>query len=257
MTGMTLDVIIPCYNNETTIEAAITSILRQTCPVTNVIVVDDGSRDLSCSHVRQMSVADSRIKLYALTENRGTAYARNIGLKRAKSSYVAFHDADDIAHPRRFEAQFRVLSQSDVVAVTCDGCRMVQGKPVELDGHYYHNLPVSVFFRREEVVRAIGFMRPLTIGEDVDYLERIKAAFGDEQVGHLWRCLYFAAMRHGSAIYAHGEMREFEPGRYVYLPHDDARAILDRISVWNGDPAKLFVPFDDKGAPLQSDCGTR
>ena len=254
--ALTLDVIIPCHNNADTLEAAIQSILRQTYPVTNIIVVDDASTDLCRNIVSRLAEMDSRIQLYTIRDNQGVAYARNLGLKQARSRIVAFQDADDVSHPKRFECQIRHLQRFDSIAVTCDGCRVAERKVVEVDGHYYHELSVSVLFRREEVLQSIGFIRGMTIGEDVDYLSRMKAAFGEERILHIPRCLYFAAMRAGSAIHAHGEVREVGPGRYIYVPSGDTQTVLDGIPSRNRNPDNLFVPFMEAETQAQIErCG--
>lgn len=242
--GLALDVIVPCYDNEATIEAAISSLQRQTYPVKNIIVVDDASSDQSRLVVDRLATDDNRIRLVALQANRGAAIARNVGLHYAQSELVAFQDADDVSHPRRFELQVRALSRRNAVAVTCDGCRMIDGTEVELDGHYYHELPVSVLFRRAEVLGSVGFIRSITIGEDVDYLARMRIAFGEKQVFHLERCLYLASMRPGSAIYSHGEIREVAPGKYSYLPNAAAQEILTASAIRNSRSDDPYVPFD-------------
>ena len=248
----TLDVVIPCYNNADTVEQAIISVLNQTHPVTRVIVIDDSSSDLSSSIVSRLSKLDSRIKLFVLRENRGAAYARNVGLQYADSDFVAFQDADDVSHPNRFETQIRFLCRHKAIAVTCDGCRMVAGKAIELDGHYYHELSISVLFRRKEVLSAIGFMRSMTIGEDVDYLYRMRAKLGKARVRHLPHCLYFASLKPGSAIYAHGEICEITNGKYRYIPSAEAQAILDKIDLRSEDPSNTFFPFEASHVRFQS-----
>ena len=85
-------VIIPLYNKEAYIEQTLGSVLAQTYPFFEVIIVDDGSSDASLQIVNR--ITDSRIRVISQV-NSGVATARNRGVKEAKENYVAFMDADD------------------------------------------------------------------------------------------------------------------------------------------------------------------
>lgn len=86
-------VVIPLYNKEGTISRAINSVLAQDFNMAfELIIVDDGSTDLSAVQVSKIS--DPRIKLIK-QKNAGVSVARNRGVSEAKSDYVAFLDADD------------------------------------------------------------------------------------------------------------------------------------------------------------------
>ena len=87
-----ISVVIPLYNKEKQIANALNSVLNQTYDDFEVIVVDDGSTDLSATIVEQYT--DSKIKLIR-KENGGVSSARNRGIIEAKSEYIAFLDADD------------------------------------------------------------------------------------------------------------------------------------------------------------------
>ncbi len=92
MTTPTVSVIIPLYNKGRYIERALSSVLAQTFPPLEIIVVDDGSTDEGPEKV--LCFGDPRISLIR-QENRGPGAARNAGLAIAKGKYVTFLDADD------------------------------------------------------------------------------------------------------------------------------------------------------------------
>ncbi len=90
---MDISVIIPTYNRANTIERSIRSVMDQTYPVSEIIVVDDGSVDDTQQVV--LGIEESRIKYLKQEENRGNAAARNIGVRKAGFDMIAFHDSDD------------------------------------------------------------------------------------------------------------------------------------------------------------------
>jgi glycosyltransferase involved in cell wall biosynthesis len=91
-----ISVVIPVYNQEAYIESTLQSVLRQSYPHFEVIVVDDGSTDSSLKRIKQLN--DHRIRLIRQT-NQGVSAARNNGFLAAKGEYIAFLDADDLWFP--------------------------------------------------------------------------------------------------------------------------------------------------------------
>ena len=84
-----------CYNAASYVEEAVSSVLRQTYPHTEVIVVDDGSRDASPDIVKHLAETHpGRVRLKHLKHS-GPYPARNLGLSHARGDYIAFLDADD------------------------------------------------------------------------------------------------------------------------------------------------------------------
>jgi len=85
-------VIIPLYNKENYIEETIKCVLNQTFTDFEIIIIDDGSTDKSYSVISKFN--DSRITKIR-QENKGVSIARNVGIRHAKSKYIALLDADD------------------------------------------------------------------------------------------------------------------------------------------------------------------
>src|SRR5215813_9544385 len=84
-------VVIPCYNAGCYLARTIESVLRQTCPVEEIIIVDDGSTDDTADVIKQYG----KKVLYVSQKNNGTAAARNTGIELAHGQWIAFLDADD------------------------------------------------------------------------------------------------------------------------------------------------------------------
>ena len=95
-----ISVMMPVFNAEKFVGDAIESILRQTDPDFELIVVNDGSTDGSECVIR--SYSDPRI-VYISQDNQGEGASRNRALEAAKGEWIAFQDADDISLPMRLE----------------------------------------------------------------------------------------------------------------------------------------------------------
>ncbi len=89
-----VSIIIPVYNAEPYIETCLNSILSQSFKDYEVILVNDGSKDNSLNKIEKYVLNHKIFKLF-VTENNGTAVARNIGLDAATGKYIKFIDADD------------------------------------------------------------------------------------------------------------------------------------------------------------------
>ena len=103
-----VSVIIAAYNAAICIERAIDSILKQTCPADEIIVIDDGSTDNTAQIVRKYAG-----NVICITQpNAGPAAARNRGIKEANSQWIAFLDADDEWLPEKLETQKALLARN-------------------------------------------------------------------------------------------------------------------------------------------------
>ena len=110
-----ITVIIPLYNSKNTIVLALDSVRHQTAidMISEIIVVNDGSTDGSESAVENYCHKFPVLPITLITQkNGGAASARNCGLKRAKTQYVAFLDADDIWLPQKIERQMQVIREN-------------------------------------------------------------------------------------------------------------------------------------------------
>jgi len=102
-----VSVVIPAWNRAASIEAAITSVLRQTWTDFELIVVDDGSCDGTLAAAAR--VRDPRLRLVESRRNLGAAGARNLGATQARGAWIAFQDSDDEWLPEKLEKQMARL----------------------------------------------------------------------------------------------------------------------------------------------------
>ncbi|GAB3920697.1 glycosyltransferase family 2 protein [Larkinella terrae] len=98
-------VICISYNHERFITASIQSVLNQTYPMIELIVIDNNSSDQSAARVEELKQLHPKIQFIRNTENIGNCRAFNQGLKLAKGRYVIDLSADDLLHPERIARQ--------------------------------------------------------------------------------------------------------------------------------------------------------
>ncbi|WP_462118320.1 glycosyltransferase [Methylorubrum extorquens] len=109
-----VSVVMPVFNEQAVACRALASILAQTHPYLDVVLVNDGSTEPMDDLVRA-AAADPRVRLFH-TPNRGPGAARNFGLRQCRGDYVAFLDSDDFFLPNKIEVQLRSMMKEGAVA---------------------------------------------------------------------------------------------------------------------------------------------
>lgn len=112
-------VVIPVYNREMYIERTIRSVLDQTYPNFEVIVVDDGSTDKSVAILRDLAERDPRMIVVQNDKNRGVAETRNRGIQMAKGRYIALLDSDDLWLENKLSQQIQLMKDKAAQLVFC------------------------------------------------------------------------------------------------------------------------------------------
>jgi len=181
-------VIIPTYNRRELVQRAIDSVLAQTHPVDEILVVDDGSTDGTGEALRARY--GERIR-YHRQANAGVSAARNAGMALATGRYFALLDSDDLWLPEKTAQQTAWLdAHPEFGMVLCDVVRVdADGTPYDTfhrrdvlreDGWALRWLllnpslvPASVMFRREVFETCGGFDPTLRTAEDIDFHLRV------------------------------------------------------------------------------------
>lgn len=135
-----ISVIVPVYNVGDYLERCMDSVLSQTYPNFEVVLVDDASTDQSGAVCDACAARDSRVRAVRLSQNRGPSAARNEGIRRARGAYISFVDADDRVEPDLLEKLYENLVQAraEVSACGADGIDLKRG-------------PTAVYTRSEAV----------------------------------------------------------------------------------------------------------
>jgi teichuronic acid biosynthesis glycosyltransferase TuaG len=114
MENYLVSIITPLYNSEKFVKDTIESVLNQTFPYWEMIIVDDNSTDKSVEIVEKFLKKDKRIKLIKLPKKSGPAIARNVGIENAQGRFIAFLDSDDMWKPKKLETQVNFMLSKDV-----------------------------------------------------------------------------------------------------------------------------------------------
>lgn len=116
-----ISVIVPIYKVEQYLHRCLNSILAQTYPDLDIILIDDGSPDGCGKICDQYAEKDSRIRVFH-TPNQGLSGARNLGIEKAlekESEYIAFVDSDDWLEPKMYETLVNTAEKTGCDVVVC------------------------------------------------------------------------------------------------------------------------------------------
>ena len=114
MATPTVSVLIPAYNHEKYIAKTIESVLAQTFSDFELLIFDDCSTDGTASEIKRFT--DKRIEAIFSSQNRGTVFALNTLIEKAKGEYIAVIGSDDVWLPQKLEKQLAYLKEHSNVA---------------------------------------------------------------------------------------------------------------------------------------------
>lgn len=121
-----VSVIMAAFNAEPFIEAAVRSVLGQTYPIRELIVVNDGSTDGTLERLNAIAATDTRLRVFS-QPNQGFSAARNAALRNTTGEWIAVADADDVQLPHRLEVQMSALEKDPKVTVCGAGIEIWNG----------------------------------------------------------------------------------------------------------------------------------
>ena len=172
-----ISVIIPVFNREEYIEAALTSVFKQTFQDFEIILVDDGSTDHTLDIAKGFG---SRVQILKQA-HLGQAVARNRGFQQSSGDCIAFLDSDDLWQEKKLEIQMKLMQEKDIV-LSYTNCISIdkQGKAKGSkefssapSGKVFENLLIrnpiftsSVLVRRQALSQSGGFQKKYSYAED-------------------------------------------------------------------------------------------
>lgn len=129
---MKISIVVPVYNVEKYLNECVDSLLKQTVPAHEIILVDDGSKDNSGAICDEYVAKYPQVKTIHKA-NAGLGMARNTGLDHATGDYVVFIDSDDFCQPDMVEQLYSIVSKTG-----CDTCKSSFNR-VDMEGNFLHS----------------------------------------------------------------------------------------------------------------------
>ena len=200
-----ISVIIPVYNAEKYITSCINSILHQTFTNFEILLINDGSSDLSGKICDDFAIKDNRIRTFH-KPNGGVSSARNLGLSQAKGEWICFIDADDALKDNFFSDANKIINKKmiDLYAYGCDILKNEKNTPLfsYQEKYYtvqdfwktqYHHLASWGYLLSNKIIQKyqLKFDTNLIMSEDrifiAEYLLYCKHIYSTEKNYYLYR----------------------------------------------------------------------
>ena len=218
-----LSIIIPVYNNENYLRPALQSVLAQTYPDFEVLVIDDGSTDGSLAICREFAQKDDRLRVIQ-KENGGVSSARNRGLEEAAGQYIAFVDGDDCIDPEMYTTMITILQDTGADLVDC---RVI--KESQYMQQPYEEGDVEVSDHPLEYLSKKGYFIDSSLNK-VYRRDFIGHTRFDEGISYSEDKLFVTEL-----IFKAKRMALVSNVFYHYIQHGDSLSWQDTAAVWQGN----------------------
>ena len=190
-----LSVVIPLYNHEHYIEQAVASLLNQSVPAGEIIIIDDGSTDRSGEVVERLRVVRPEIQIHT-QPNQGAHAAINRGVALATGRFVAILNSDDVYHPDRLRQCLAVLEKEQAVSAVATGLSFIDERGSAVNNPWFEQarsfydrigdlslalvngnffMTTSNLVVRRALFSEIGFFSALRYAHDLDFFLRLLA----------------------------------------------------------------------------------
>ena len=215
---MKLSVIVPAYNAEKTLRESLDSILRQTRPVDELIVINDGSKDGTPDILREYAEAYPECFRFRTVENGGQGRARNIAFEMSSGDWIGCVDSDDWIEPEMYEKLISAAERENADLALC-----------EVLGHFPDGSTQEEYiYRPDRAMAAAGFANNKlfrrSLIEDIRYPEE-KLWYEDAE--------YTAIAIHRAKHIAHvpETLYHYRRGFPSTMNNNNARKNLDLLTV--------------------------
>ena len=179
-----VSVIMPCFNTAQFLIQAIDSILTQTYPDLELIVINDASSDGSRKILESFQEKNFRIRVFTNEQNKGISESMNVGLQQARGEYVARMDSDDIALPEKIAKQVQFLDTHADFGICSVNLLGIDKEGAAVPGTFYPptDVPINWLFLwknpipnaptmyRKSILEGIAFDKKFSVSEDYDFL---------------------------------------------------------------------------------------
>lgn len=221
-----ISVIIPCYNDVQYIEQAVNSVLNQTYPKKEIIVVDDGSNAETKAILKRL---EPQITKLITQVNKGQSNARNVGIKEAKGNYILVLDSDDYFDPTFCEKAVAVFERrKEVKIITSFVNRFIANEIVDVFKPYGGDIKQflsnnqttgSCMFLKSDFEKINGYDELMRKGfEDWEFYIRLLQNGGEAFV--IQEPLFNYRLRNDSTTSKANKIK-YDLLKYIYFKHQD------------------------------------
>lgn len=245
-------VVMTTHDSAAFVARAVRSILAQTHRRIELIVVDDASRDDTPSILTGLQAEDERLKVLFCRQNRGTYWAKNLGIRHARGEFVTMQDSDDVSKPDRIQKQLAALRDGrGAVVASCNYVRVDAAGKVLLNRGVEQRLGlITLLFDRSAILDRVGFYDSVRTSADAEFLQRLRLAFGKSNMVHVDEPLYVASAREDSLSANAVDLRP-TGDKTDFLSPDRARYVT-AYERWHASAASLRMPFPLRRRPFDA-----
>lgn len=220
-----ISIIIPCYNDAEFIEKSVNSALNQDYENKEIIVIDDGSDEITKAKLNELKPKLSKL---ITQENKGASAARNVGISTARGKYILTLDSDDYFEKSFCRKAIKIFQEkSNAKIVSCYATR-IKNKKKDVIKHenaalkdflkYNHTLGNSLFYK-SDWEKAGGYDEKMTEGyEDWEFYIRILKYGGYSHI--IPETLFSYRLREISNS-TRADKIKYKLLKYIYIKHKD------------------------------------
>lgn len=219
-----ISVILPVFNSENTLTRCLDSLLAQTYPNFEVLVIDDGSDDSSRQIVSSYANKDNRIKIY-YKENKGVSSARNDALDLALGEFITFLDADDWLEEDALQYMINLQERTSA------------------------DLVVASYHRTSKLSSKVSTSKNVKeqLLEQDEYVKKFLKIESQSIEYYPWNKLYKASILKSIRFVAELRIAEDVPFVFEYILYSKIIAISDKITYnYYNNPKSVTATFTDK-----------
>lgn len=182
-----VSVVIPTHNRIDLLERAVQSVLKQSWPNIEIVIIDDGSKDETAERIKALSQKNTCITYLRNETPQGACVARNIGIEAARGKYIALLDDDDEYVPKAIETLLQTYISGDYSFVCSDlkiisksgNRRSSKAGRIDLDKILWINCAtMSMITEKEKLILSGMFDKNLKAAQDYDLWIRLIKKYG-------------------------------------------------------------------------------
>lgn len=238
-----VSIIMPVYNGERYLREAVDSLLIQTFPDFELIIINDGSQDHTACILGDY--CDPRIRVINNEENMGMTRSLNIGLKMATGEYIARMDGDDISHPERLEKQVQFMEENRNIGLLGTSWYMIDEKGRELNiaralhgKEAIHFMCHGTVLIRMTCLKEVGSYREVfKYAQDYDLFLRLADHY---EVGNLDAPLYKLRTSGNSISFQNREEQKLYASVVIEMAEEREKTGKDTLETSHGEASKVM-----------------